>query len=133
MSAPVGAPLRAAPILEATFTSPPARGLYPLRLADYHVQLEPGVVYTWSVSAIVDTKRWARNVVASATILRVSPDAAADAALRTAPGPGRATALAGAGLWYDAVAAAAEAQGLDRRALLNQLLTQVGLTQAVAQ
>ena len=123
----ISAPLRPAPLLEATFASPPARGLYPLRLADYHVQLEPGVVYTWSVSAIVDTKRWSRNVVASATILRVPTEAAAEAAMR-APGPSRAAALAGAGLWYDAVAAAADSQNLDRHAALDRLLTEVGLT-----
>ncbi|HEU0216352.1 MAG TPA: DUF928 domain-containing protein [Stellaceae bacterium] len=123
----ISAPLRPAPVLEATFASPPARGLYPLRLADYHVQLEPGVVYTWSVSAIVDTKRWSRNVVASATILRVPTEAAAEAAMR-APGPSRAAALAGAGLWYDAVAAAADSQNLDRHAALDRLLTEVGLT-----
>jgi hypothetical protein len=123
----ISAPLRPTPLLEATFASPPARGIYPLRLADYHVQLEPGVVYTWSVSAIVDTKRWSRNVVASATILRVAPDAAAEAAIR-AGGASRAVALAGAGLWYDAVAAAAESQNLDRHAALGRLLTEVGLT-----
>ena len=123
----ISAPLRPAPVLEATFASPPARGLYPLRLADYHVQLEPGVVYTWSVSAIVDTKRWSRNVVASATILRVPTEAAAEAAMRAA-GPSRAAALAGAGLWYDAVAAAADSQNLDRHAALDRLLTEVGLT-----
>ena len=123
----ISAPLRPAPLLEATFASPPARGLYPLRLADYHVQLEPGVVYTWSVSAIVDTNRWSRNVVASATILRVPAEAAAEAAMR-ASGASRAAALAGAGLWYDAVAAAADSQNLDRHAALDRLLTEVGLT-----
>jgi len=123
----ISAPLRPTPILEATFASPPARGIYPLRLADYHVQLEPGVVYTWSVSVIVDTKRWSRNVVASATILRVPPDAAAEAAMRSAAAS-RAAALAGASLWYDAVAAAAASQNFDRHAALDRLLTEVGLT-----
>ncbi len=123
----LSAPLRPTPVLEATFASPPRRGIYPLRLADYHVQLEPGVVYTWSISAIVDVKRWSRNVVASATIRRVPADASAEAAMR-APTSSRADALAGAGLWYDAVAAAAELQNLDRHAALDRLLTEVGLT-----
>jgi hypothetical protein len=124
----ISAPLRPTPVLEATFASPPRRGIYPLRLADYHVQLEPGVVYSWSVSAIVDTKHWSRNVVASATILRVPPNAAVEAATRT-PGPSSVGALAGAGLWYDAVAAAAESQNLDHHAALDRLLTEVGLTE----
>jgi hypothetical protein len=123
----ISAPRRPTPVLEATFASPPARGIYPLRLADYRVQLESGVVYTWSISAIVDTKRWSRNVVASATIRRVPPDAATDAAMRSA-GVNRAAVLAGTGLWYDAVAAAADSQNLDRHAALDRLLTEVGLT-----
>ena len=122
----ISAPLRAAPILEVTIPSPPARGLYALRLADYRVQLEPGIVYTWSVSAVVDAKRWARNVVASATLLRVTPASALNGA--TSPVQ-RAAVLAGSGLWYDAVAAAAEAQNLDRHAALDELLTEVGLTE----
>jgi hypothetical protein len=123
----ISAPLRPTPIIEATFVSPPARGIYPLRLSDYRVQLDPGVVYTWSVSAIVDTRHWSHNVVASATILRVPPSASADAATN-AHGANSAGTLAGAGLWYDAVAAAVESQNLDRHAALDRLLTEVGLT-----
>jgi len=123
----ISAPLRPTPVLEATIPAPPARGLYALRLADYHVRLEPGIIYSWSVSAIVDPRAWSRNVVASATILRVPPDARVDAALDAAT-PGRRVALlAGAGLWYDAVAAAADGGGVDRRAALDELLTEVGL------
>jgi hypothetical protein len=125
----ISQPLVAKPVLEATFASPPARGLYALRLADYHVQLEPGIAYTWSVSAIVDPKTWSRNVVASATIERVTPEASLAGALNTAAPARRAALLAGAGLWYDAVAAAAEAENLDRHAALDELLTEVGLTE----
>jgi hypothetical protein len=123
----ISAPLRPTPIIEAIFASPPARGIYPLRLSDYRVQLDPGVVYTWSVSAIVDVKRWSHNVVASATILRVPPDISGGAAMN-APAANRAGALAGAGLWYDAVAAAVESENLDHHAALDRLLTEVGLT-----
>ena len=125
----ISQPLVAKPVLEATFASPPARGLYALRLADYHVQLQPGIVYTWSVSAIVDPKTWSRNVVASATIERVTPEANLAGTLNTAPSGRRVALLAGAGLWYDAVAAAAEAENLDRHAVLDELLTEVGLSE----
>lgn len=123
----ISAPLRAAPVLEVTIPSPPARGLYALRPADYHVQLEPGIVYTWSVSAIVDPQHWSRNVVASATILRVPPNAM-PAAEAIAP-LRRAAYLAASGYWYDAVDAAVEAQNLDRHTALDALLTEVGLTE----
>jgi hypothetical protein len=128
----ISQPLVAKPILEATFASPPARGLYALRLADYHVQLEPGIAYTWSVSAIVDPKTWSRNVVASATIERVTPEVNLASALNAAPPARRVGLLAGAGLWYDAVAAAAETENLDRHAVLDELLTEVGLRDAAA-
>jgi hypothetical protein len=125
----ISAPLRAAPILEVTIASPPARGLYALRLSDYRAQLDSGTVYAWSVSAIVDAQNWSRNVVASATIQRVMPDATLANAVQAASPARRAGILAGASLWYDAVAAAAEAENLDRHAALDALLTQVGLSE----
>jgi hypothetical protein len=125
----ISRPLVAKPVLEATVASPPTRGLYALRLADYHVQLESETAYTWSVSAIVDPKTWSRNVVASATIERVTAEANLAAALNAAAPARRAALLAGAGLWYDAVAAAAEAANLDRHATLDELLTEAGLTE----
>jgi hypothetical protein len=124
----ISAPLRAAPILETTIPSPTAPGLYRLGLADYHLRLEPGIVYTWSVSAIADPKNWSRNAVSSATIRRVAPDATLNGAVRAAPPERRASLLAGASLWYDAVAAAADAQNVDRHAALDELLTEIGLT-----
>lgn len=128
----ISAPLRAAPILEVAIPSPPAPGLYALRLADYHARLEPGIVYTWSVSAIVDPQHWARNVVASATILRVLPDAALDSAATMAAPIRRAAYFAASGYWYDAVAAAADAQNFDRHVALDALLTDVGLTETAS-
>jgi hypothetical protein len=95
----ISAPLQPAPILETKLASPPARGLHAVRLADYHVQLQPGIVYSWSVSAVTDPKDWSRNAVASATISRVAPDAQLDSAVRAAQPAGRAALLAGAGLF----------------------------------
>jgi hypothetical protein len=128
----ISAPLQAKPLLETTLTSPAARGLYALRLGDYHVQLSPGVIYTWSVAAIVDPQNWSRNVVASATIQRMTPDGSLDGAVLAATPLRRVALLAGAGLWYDAVAAAAEAENLDRHATLDALLEQVDLRDAAA-
>jgi|ERR1700722_217362 hypothetical protein len=126
----ISAPLRAAPILEATIASPPARGLYALNLADYRVRLEPGTLYTWSVSIIADAQSWSRNVVASATILRAPLDLTRDNPASTAFPVRRVALLAGSGLWYDAVAAAVAAQNLDRHAVLDELLREAGLADA---
>jgi hypothetical protein len=128
----ISAPLQPAPILETKLASPPARGLHAVRLADYHVQLQPGIVYSWSISAITDPKDWSRNTVASATISRVVPDAQLDSAVRAAQPAGRAALLAGAGLWYDAIAVASETANVDRHAALDELLTEGGLAEPLS-
>jgi len=115
----ISAPLQARPALEVTIPSPPSAGIYFVRLSDYRIRLDPGIVYTWSISVVVDPHAWSRNIVGSATIERTAD-----------PGPagGGAAALAEAGLWYDAIAAAAGTA--DRHAALDSLLEQVGLNGA---
>ena len=108
--------------------APRAAGIYALRTADYRVRLEPGVLYTWSVSVNLDAKARSRDIVASASLLRTTSDPAVEAALRNQPADSRVGLLAQAGLWYDAVAAAAETAALDRHAALDALMTQVGLS-----
>ena len=126
MQLTISAPLRPAPVLEVTIPTAPGPGIYALRLADYRARLEPGIDYTWSVSIILDRNAWSRNIVASADIVRVEPSAATATAAAGA-GPGRAAMFAGAGLWYDAVAAAVDGREEDRHAALDALLDQVGL------
>jgi hypothetical protein len=125
----ISAPLQPAPMLETTLASPPGRGLHAVRLSDYHVQLQPGVIYSWSISAVTDPKDWSRNAVASATIERVALDPQLDSAVRAAQPAGRAALFARAGLWYDAIASAAETASLDRHAALDELLTEGGLAE----
>ena len=129
MQLTIRAPLQPAPALEATIQSARAPGIYPLRLADYHARLEPGVVYTWSVSIILDPKAWSRNIVASAPILRAPPVSLSESAA-SVDGQRQAATLARAGLWYDAVAAAFDNRAADRHAALDRLMEQVGLTEA---
>jgi hypothetical protein len=57
------------------------------------------------------------------------PDPAIEAALRTAAPSRRAVVLAQAGLWYDAVAAAADISALDRHTTLDTLMNEVGLVE----
>jgi hypothetical protein len=128
MQLTISAPLQPAPILEVTIPQARAPGIYPLRLADYRARLEPGIVYTWSVSIILDPKAWSRNIVASAAILRISPDPASGP-VAAAAGSRQAALFARAGLWYDAVAAAFDDSGPDRHAALDRLIEQVGLSE----
>jgi hypothetical protein len=117
------------PILEVNIPAPREAGVYSIRTADYPVRLELGVLYTWSVSVILNPNARSRDIVASASLLRTTADPTIAAALRAAPPDRRAALLAQAGLWYDAVAAAAEMAGLDRHAALDALMNEVGLVE----
>jgi hypothetical protein len=123
----ISAAARADPILEVDIPAPKAAGIYSLRTADYRLRLEPGVLYTWSVSVNLDPKARSRDIVASASLMRTASDPTLEAQLRDAPLSHRVGLLAQAGLWYDAVAAAAETAALDRHTALDTLMTQVGL------
>lgn len=125
----ISAPWQPVPVIEANIPSPPAVGIYSVRLGDYRVRLEPGIVYTWSISVILNPNEPSRNIVASASLLRVPLDPNLDVAVRAAPALRRAALLADAGLWYDAVAAAAD---FDPPTTLDALMTEVGLDQLVA-
>ena len=118
------------PLLETDIPAPRGPGLYAVRLADMRVRLDENTLYTWSISVITDPRERANDIVASAALLRTVPDPALDGAVRSAPPQRRAALLAQAGLWYDAVAAAAEAKDQDGHAALDSLLEQVGLTEA---
>jgi len=114
----VSAPMQPAPIVDVTIPSPTAAGLQAISTGIYRVRLQPGTVYTWSVSVLIDQRAWSRNIVASATILY-------DPGARTAETS--AASLAGSGLWYDAVAAAMEEHGRGRPGPLAALMRQAGV------
>jgi hypothetical protein len=125
----ISTPAQTRPILEVDIPAPREAGVYSLRTGDYHVRLDPGVLYTWSVSVILNPKARSRDIVASASLIRAVPDPAIEAALRTAAPNHRAGLLAQAGLWYDAVGAAADISALDRHAALDMLMNEVGLVE----
>jgi hypothetical protein len=125
----ISAPAHTKPLVEVNIPAPRQAGVYALRTADYHVRLEPGVIYTWSVSVILNPEARSRDIVASASLLRTAPDPATESVLRGASTSQRAVVLAEAGLWYDAVAAAADIEAVDRHAALDALMNEVGLVE----
>jgi Domain of Unknown Function (DUF928) len=125
----ISAPFRPDPVIEVNIPAPQQAGVFAIRTADYHVQLQPGVLYTWSVSVILNPKAPSRDIVATASLLRTAADPQLESALRTAKADRRARLFAQAGFWYDAVAAAADIEAFDRRAALNALMNELGLVE----
>jgi hypothetical protein len=125
----ISAPLRPDPVIEVNIPAPQQAGVYAIRTADFHVQLQSGVLYTWSVSVILNPKAPSRDIVASASLLRTAADPTLESELRGAPRNRRARLLAQAGFWYDAVAAAADMEAFDRHAALDALMSEVGLVE----
>jgi Domain of Unknown Function (DUF928) len=125
----ISAPMQPAPVVEVYLTSPRAAGVYPIHVSDFGVRLKPGIVYTWSVAAILDPNARSRDIVAGATLLISPPDPGLENIARTAASSRRAVLWAQAGFWYDAVAAAAEAAPYDGYAALDALMKQVGLVE----
>jgi hypothetical protein len=125
----ISAPMQPAPVLDVAIPAATAAGIFSIMPARYNARLQQGIVYTWSVSVVLDPNAWSHNVVASATI---QYDPGQVATPPTALPEQRAAALAQAGVWYDAVAAAVEAEARDRHVSLDALMQQVGLRHAVA-
>jgi hypothetical protein len=125
----ISTPTRPDPLVEVNIPAPRQAGVYGLRTADYHVRLETGVLYTWSVSVILNPEARSRDIVASASLLRTTPDPTTEGALRGVSASQRAVLFAQAGLWYDAVAAAADIEAFDRHAALDALMNEVGLVE----
>ena len=128
----IRAPRQPRPVVEVNIPAPRKAGVYALRTADYDVRLTPSVIYTWSVSVILNPKARSRDIVASASLLRSALDPAIETSLRAAPVSRRAALFAKAGLWYDAVAAAVAMEAFDRHAALDALMKEVDLVEAVA-
>jgi Domain of Unknown Function (DUF928) len=125
----ISAPNQVVPVIEVNIPAPRAAGVYGIDVAEYHVRLQPGIVYTWSVSAILDPAARSRDIAASASLLLGRPDPAVENAVRIASPARRAALYAQAGFWYDAVAAAAASGPFDRDAALDALMNEVGLVE----
>ena len=92
------------PVLETDFGSVHSRGIQQLDLATTDITLEPGIVYQWSVALIPDEQARSGDVVASGMIERIAiPDELAG--ITNTDGQAQARVYAGAGIWYDAIAA----------------------------
>jgi hypothetical protein len=88
------------PLLERALPRPERVGLQRIRLASYGVELQPGIEYTWTISAEVA----GRAILVQGWILRIEPVPE----LASASAGEQPARYAAAGLWYDAVEALAD-------------------------
>ena len=120
----------AKPVLDIQIPGPVQPGVHAVDLSKHGVTLIPGVEYQWFVAVVVDPAQRSKDVLAGGAIIRTE-----DAALGA--GAADATALAEAGIWYDAVddlSRRIESNPGDgeSRALRAALLEQVGLEDGAA-
>jgi hypothetical protein len=120
------------PLLEVEADAGKAAGIQHLNLGDHGISLQPGVSYQWSVALVTDADSRAMDLVASGVIERIELDDSQDNRIKGSSGMQRIQALAGEGLWYDAldevsllIAASPDDESL--RDARNQLLVQAGL------
>jgi hypothetical protein len=125
----ISAPMQPAPVVEVYLASPTTAGVYAIDLSDYGIRLQPGIVYTWAVAAVLDPYARSRDIVAAASLVLAEPDPVLQNAVRVAPAARRVVLWAQAGFWYDAVAAAEETAPYDGYAALDALMREVGLVE----
>jgi hypothetical protein len=90
------------PALRVELPGPHASGLASVDLARFGVSLEPGVVYRWYVTVVVDPERPSINPTSSAAIERLGSGDPRLAGLADVASARRGHELARRGLWYDA-------------------------------
>ncbi len=116
-----------APALRVREAGPRARGIHSFSLAEHGLSLEPGQLYQWSVALVRNSGARSMDVVSISTIERVP----ATPGVSNTP-----AALAGAGLFYDSLAAIdellesnANAQAQRFSEMRASLLEQVSLSE----
>jgi hypothetical protein len=120
------------PLIEGQLPTPRRSGIQRIDLADFDFELRTGQEYQWTVALVFDPAQRAKDIVAVGYILRVEPPSSL--------GPERPASVqdyAANGLWYDALAAAADRTRREpgdpaARAARDGLLRQVGLEVSVA-
>ncbi|MEM7019343.1 MAG: DUF928 domain-containing protein [Pseudomonadota bacterium] len=117
------------PLLETYIDAPPQPGIYPLSLEEFGVQLASDKVYEWFLTIEINPLEPSADMVASATIKRIASPSSLTEQASQANEREQAVLYAGAGFWYDAIAAASQAihHNSADKALRIKLLEQVGL------
>jgi hypothetical protein len=92
-------------ILKTTLSQIKTSGVQSLSLAEQHVNLQPDILYKWSVAIVNDPDQRSLDTFASAGIIAMPPQVELDAEMLALNDPDRIMLLAHEGFWYDAMAA----------------------------
>ena len=125
-------PQKTDPLIELKIQPPVAAGVHRVRLAEHGVRLEPTVAYQWYVAVMPDTGRRSKDILAGASLERVTMPPDLVSKLSQAAKADRPAVYAGEGIWYDAIASLNELideapQNAALKAQRAALLREVGL------
>ena len=130
-------PKKAKPVLALTSGSGNQVGIHRIKLANHKIELQPDVLYEWTVAIVPDAANRSKDVIAKGVIKRVSSPSGLAEKVENANDTEKAAIYAEAGIWYDALEAISNAVDAhpDDASLREQraaLLKQVGLPEAAA-
>jgi len=122
------------PLLETRLSAPVQPGIRTIRLADYGVHLQPGLVYKWFIAIIPDPNRRSKDILAWGAVKYIEISDELKAKLSFLDKAIASNIYAAAGIWYDAfaeISALIEISPHDvkLRKKRDALLEQIGLPQ----
>jgi hypothetical protein len=121
------------PLLETPIRQPLSTGIQRIRVADFGIALEQGVIYKWFISIVPDPNRRSKDILAWGAIQYVSIADELAQAISQLDDKATIDLYARTGLWYDAFASVSDLiqSNPEDKSLLqmrNVLLEQVGLS-----
>ena len=130
-------PKKAKPVLALTSGTANQIGIHRIKLANHKIELQPDVLYEWTVAIVPDAANRSKDVIAKGVIKRVSSPGDLDKKVESVTDTEKAAIYAEAGIWYDALEAISNAvdahpEDASLREQRASLLKQVGLPEAAA-
>jgi hypothetical protein len=130
-------PKKAKPVLALTSGTANKVGIHRIKLVNHKIELQPDVLYEWTVAIVPDAENRSKDVIAKGVIKRVSSPSGLAEKVENVSDTEKAAIYAEAGIWYDALEAISNAvdahpEDASLREQRASLLKQVGLPQAAA-
>jgi len=123
------------PVLEKKIKGSKSIGIHPLSLKELNIKLKKNIEYRWFVAIITNQGQRSTDVITGGTIMRVDKSKVNNGVAFTGTARDKFSALAKAGLWYDAIdTLSAEIDKTGNAELVKtreKILIQVGLGDAV--